>query len=208
MRMAITRHMLALEQLEELLNENRDLKDSMANEAGGVDYRIGRLTTDVLQMQTGQDLSKCWYAGIGIHSLSLTTMPKSGKQLSSFSSRYRKALPRATPTEKIFFGITYGGGYGTASRAIHYSASNWTWRLEKGEERIEAKRLGILAMQVLIRCFHLLGGPDVPELVQLARSDRDNVHSSEVVDAVTHRNINKGDFLCFYTDIFWAKYWK
>jgi hypothetical protein len=187
------RHLLLLEELEDLLSGNADLQEFYGERSANIDESIKRQITWIKSHEKKIDISRRWY---------LRTNPdysRVGNIFSSIRYRVRLAIPKMTNNEKIIFGFSYAG-YIAASDSIHYSVNRHDYRNQSGEEKRNVHGLGLTVIAILNRCHQLMGRPDVPPANKIS-SLLKKLDSADLVYSMTIRDINVGDFVLAYGDL-------
>lgn len=103
--------------------------------------------------QNGLDVKKRWY--LENPGPCLPKWASKGVPLSSFSKRYKAVLPLALPGELAILGKTYVHAYGT-SRDVHFSPNDISSDFGVHEFLQGANRVGLLILEIIIRCQLLL----------------------------------------------------
>jgi hypothetical protein len=193
------RHLLLLEELDDMVSANADLKEFYGVRSANIDESIEHQVEWIRQVEPKIDISRCWYLAVRAPIGDPTSL-RPGRTLSSIRSRVRAAMPAMTAGEKLLFGYSYGGMYGHASEAVHYSVNRRDFRLRPGEEISAVGSLGLLNFHVLDRCHRLLGMPEVPVATQL-NDVLKRSHAGRLLHLATVRDISVGDFVLAYGDL-------
>lgn len=193
------RHLLLLEELEDLLGANMDLQEFYGARSANIDDSIDNQIQWIRKLENEIDLARCWYLN-SKKPLADRNKLRPGGILSNIRTRLKLAMQTMTEFEKVIFGFSYAGFYGRASESIHYSVNRHDFRLQPGEEQKEVQGLGLLILAILDRCHKLLGRPDVPETNRVA-SLLDKNQPTALVHSFAVRDIQVGDFVLAYGDL-------
>ncbi len=193
------RHLLLLEELDDLVSANADLEEFYGARSANIDASIEHQVQWVRQVEPKVDVSRCWYLGERSPIGDPPTL-RPGRILSSMRSRVRSAVATMTPVEKLLFGFSYGGMYGHASEVIHYAANRKDFRLRPGEEASAIGGLELLNFSILDRCHQLLGRPNVVVAKQLSAA-LERSAATRLLHLGTVRDIEVGDFVLAYGDL-------
>ena len=186
------RHLLLLEELDDLVGGNADLEEFHGARSANVDYSIDRVLQRITETCFTINDSRCWYAKAAKPN---RTALRAGGLLSSMRVRLKTALPIMTAQEKLLVGLSYAG-YSEASESIHYSVHRNDFRLRAGQERRNFASLGILIFAILNRCHELLGRPAVPIIDQMLETlSRSSPELEDSVRRHTARATIAGDFV-------------
>lgn len=145
---------LAAEAYEWHLNELHDLRKYCACDSGNVKMGL-EWVREALDRELGSvSRNDCWFLKPPVFS-GLPTRP--GQLFTSASSRVALALKHATPNERVGLGITYGSGFGRASRSVHPSVADVRPPSRWDDVEKDLLRIGLICINVINRA-HLLAG--------------------------------------------------
>jgi len=194
------RYLLLLEDLDDLLAANTDLEDFYGARSSNIDFSIDLTIKEIRRIEETLDHSKAWFRSQDIKSpLPDRNKLRPRRILTSFRGKLKMALPFMSDNEKILFGLSYAG-YGEKSESIHYHTNQRDLIPDQGQEERGVDVLGLLNFAILVRCFELMGEPDVPIVRKLSDSHKRTV-SNEFIDKITKHDISIGDFVLAYGDL-------
>jgi len=192
------RDMILLEEFDDFLTTNLDLKEFYGAESANIAASIDRIKRDIGENEKNIDISNAWYRKSQVRLADYTGI-RSGNILSSFRSRLRKALTHMNEHEKILFGFSYSG-YVHASESIHFQFNPRNYLPLEGKDQSMTYKLGLLNFAILRRCHHLLGSPELAIIKQISETSP----STEVkrwAQKISKGNINVGDFVLANGDL-------
>jgi len=192
------RHLLHLEELENLLSANADFDEFYGARSGNIDESINREIHQIQEIENNLDLSRCWYLVLK-ESLNLKKL-RPGGIMSSVRTRIKFALPHMSDSEKVAFNFSYAG-YIDASESIHYSINRHDYQYRERQPITGVSGLGLITMLILNRCHQLMGRPDVPLANKLYSLLKDKTNVTSLVYSMTVRDIEVNDFCLAYGDL-------
>jgi hypothetical protein len=119
---------------------------------------------------------------------------KHGVAFSSFRQRFMSVLKIALPHERVILGKTYLHAYGQ-SVDIHFSAEQT--RVARRPENVvaEVDQIGVLCLDIIIRCQHLLGVVPDGSNKKLREMWDSNTFPAELLKESTTQTNQIGDFV-------------
>ncbi|MFA5033952.1 MAG: hypothetical protein WC614_13170 [bacterium] len=193
------RHLLLIEQLEEFLSMNLDLKDFYGAQSMNIEDSIDNQINWIQKVESEIDLQKAWYLRERTR-LKPRNELRPGQILSNMRGRIKDATIIMHDREKLLFGFSYFGRYGHASEMIHYRSNKTHSYLTPNPEKDAVYELSLLLISILDRCHRLLGRPELPIMKRILPI-LDQTKPTSLVYNTTVRDIQVGDFVLAYSDL-------
>jgi len=116
----------------------------------GLEWARDRMVTELAAV----DQARCWFLEPRV----FTKLPqRPGGIFRRLARRLSMAFTHGTPDERLSLGITYGGGFGQASRSVHPAIGDVHPPVTVDDVRRNLRRVSLLCINVMNRS-HLLAG--------------------------------------------------
>ena len=146
---------LALTEFNRMLGVANDTRIFDGRTPDFITAHVERLRATILRIEATEPTTvNAWYRSRNSGIASLT---QPGRALTSVASRYRNAIPSATPAEVLALGETYGRRYAEISVSAHFTplADSEVANVDAVKSLIG--RCGLLGQHVLCRAVDLVG---------------------------------------------------
>jgi hypothetical protein len=152
-RDGVFRAVLAAQSLDDHLGLDKDFRDFYAcrneNNLHSV-MRYARIIEDVQRKEGAKVLP------LFADSINSNKLPPAGRVLSSVRERFKLALKKATPEEKLALRLSYSAGFSESSRAIHATVQDRPAQRSTSKE-IDGRlsEVGLLSAHILKRMYSI-----------------------------------------------------